>query len=216
MNKKILLVFPLLISLTACSFNMRSILKTNSGPGNGNGNAMELPTQTKLALGIINLEETENAVTAEQAKELLPMFHVLKDLDASDTAAQEEVNGLVDQIQSTLTDKQTQAIDAMSLSMRDVFSVVQGGSGKSSATTSSSTSGSSGNGGGMGGPPDMGGGGSSGGMPGGGGGMPGGLGTSSSSSSSSSKDTGTTVTTTSSTPSALLDAVIKVLEKKQQ
>ena len=115
-----------------------------------------MPAQTKLILGTINLEETDNAVTAEQAKELLPMFYVLQDLNESDTAAQEEKDGLVNQIQETLTAEQVQAIDDMSLSMRDVFALTQGGSGGSSTSDASSTTGAGG--GGMGGPPEMGGG----------------------------------------------------------
>ena len=88
--------------------------------------AVELPAQTKLILGTINLEETDYAVTAEQATELLPMFYVLQDLNESDTAAQEEIDGFVNQIQETLTADQVQAIDAMSLSM---MSIIRGNGG---------------------------------------------------------------------------------------
>ena len=137
MNKKIfwttLVLFTL--TLTACA----SIARTTGTAPSGGPSAVELPAQTKLILGTINLEETDNAVTAEQAKELLPMFYVLKDLNDSDTAAQEEIDGLVNQIQETLTDEQVQAIDDMSLSMRDMFALTQGSSGGSSSSGTSST-----------------------------------------------------------------------------
>ena len=198
MNKKIfwttLVLFTL--TLTACA----SIARTTGTAPNGSPSAVELPVQTKLILGTINLEETDNAVTAEQATKLLPMFYVLQDLNDSDTAAQEEKDGLVNQIQETLTAEQVQAIDDMSLSMRDVFALTQGSSGQPNSSDASSAPGA-------GGPPEM----PGGGMP--GGGMPGG-GTSA---------TGTTTTDDSvmpamntSTPSALFDAVIELLQKKVQ
>jgi hypothetical protein len=170
-----------------------------------------LPAQTKLILGTINLEETNNAVTAEQAKELLPMFYVLQDLNDSDTAAQEEMDGLVNQIQEALTAEQVQAIDDMTLSMRDVFALTQGSSGSTSTSNASSTSGTSTNGGGAGGPPDMGG------MPGGGpSGMPGGGGMPSTGTTSTSNSANAAPAMDTSTPSALFDVVIELLQKKVQ
>ena len=201
MNKRIFLTILLSLTLTACTFNFGTI---GSAPSGAAG-AMELPTQTKLVLGVINLDETENAVTAEQARELLPMFYVLQDLNESDTAAQEEIDGLTNQIQETLTDEQTQTIDSMSLSARDMFAIIQGSSGKSSASDASSTAGESG--GGMGGPPEMGG------MPGGvPSGMPGGM--ASTGTTSTSEEESTRPAMSTSTPSALFDAVIELLQKK--
>jgi hypothetical protein len=205
MNKKLfptLVLFTLI--LTACASNSG---RPASGPGGGSS-AVELPAQTKLVLGTINLEETANAITAEQAKELLPMFFVLQDLNDSDTAAQEEMDGLVDQIQETLTDDQVQAIDGMSLSMRDVFAITRGNSGDSSSSDNLPAFGT--NGGGAGGPPDIG----AGGFPGGGtGGIPSG-GIPSAGTTSRSSDTGAAPIMDTSTPSALFDAVIELLQKK--
>ena len=199
MNKKIFWTISLLLTLTltACA----SITGTTGAAPSGSSSAVELPAQTKLILGTINLEETDNAITAEQAAELLPMFYVLQDLNESDTAAQEEMDGLVNQIQETLTAEQVQAIDDMSLSMRDMFAITQGSSGRSSTTDASSTTGAGG--GDMGGPPDM-----------GGGGMPGGI--TSTGTTSASSDTGAARVMDTSTPSALFDAVIELLQKKVQ
>jgi hypothetical protein len=205
MNKKIFWTTLLLFSLTLTSCT--SIAGTTDTAPSGNRAAMELPAQTKLILGTINLEETENAVTAEQARELLPMFYVLQDLNESDTAAQEEIDGLVNQIQETLTEKQIQAIDAMSLSRQDMFAITQGGSGRSSTSDTSSTA--QAGGGGMGGPPEMGGGG----MP--SGGMPGG-GMQSTGTTSASSDTSARPAMDTSAPSALFDVVIELLQKKIQ
>jgi hypothetical protein len=200
MNKKIFwtIIALFTLTLTACA----SIAGTTSTAPSGGGSAGELPAQTKLILGTIKLEETENAVSAEQAAELLPMFYVLQDLNESDTAAQEEITGLVNQIEETLTAEQTQAIADMTLSMQDMFAITQGGGGRSSTTDAASTS--SAGGGDMGGPPEM-----------GGGGMPGG-GMTSTGSTSASDDASARPAMDPSTPSALFDAVIELLEKKIQ
>ena len=203
MNKKIfwmtLILFTL--TLTACA----SAAGTAGTAPSGSPATVELPAQTKLTLGVINLEDTDNAVTVEQAKELLPMFCVLQDLNESDTAAQEEIDGLVSQIQETMTADQTQAINDMTLSMKDVFAITQAGSGGSSSSGATSTS--SAGGGDMGGPPDMGGG-----MP--GGGMPDGM--TSTGTTAASNETSAMPAMNTSAPSALFDAVIEILQKKIQ
>ncbi|MBL8078569.1 MAG: hypothetical protein JNM55_11450 [Anaerolineales bacterium] len=201
MNKKIFLTSFILLTLTltACA----------SSSGMAGPAAEDLSTQTKVTLGVLKLEDTDFAVTSEQAQELIPMFYVLQDLNESDTAAQEEIDGLVNQIQETLTDDQVGTIDGMSLSMRDVFSYTQsGGSGSSNASSTNSTNGS----GDAGGPPDMGGGGFPGGGPGGmtGGAMP------SSGTTSTGSDTTERPAMSMSTPSALFDSVIELLQKKVQ
>ncbi|MBK9207711.1 MAG: hypothetical protein IPL71_05190 [Anaerolineales bacterium] len=147
MNKKFFWtsITLLALTLTACASSTGTPASApSSGP-----DAAELPVQTKLVLGTINLEETDYPVPSEQAAELLPMFYVLQDLNDSDTAAQEEIDGLVAQIQETLTAEQTQAIDGMSLSMRDVFAISQGSSGNTSSSDAESATSA-------GGPPDMG------------------------------------------------------------
>jgi hypothetical protein len=207
MNKKIF--WTTLILLTLTSTACATIKKTTGTASGGRASAGELSTQTKLILGTINLEETDYMVTSEQATQLLPMFYVLQDLNESSSAAQEEIDGLVDQIQGTLTEDQLQAIDDMSLSMRDVAALTQGNSASSGDSKASSTS--AGGGGGAGGPPDMGGmpGGSPGGMP--GGGMPS-TGTTSNTNNTSVK----TAMNITGTPSALFDTAIALLEKKVQ
>ena len=120
MPKRLLWILLPLLTLTACSFNFGT---AGSAPS---GATTELPAQAQLILGIVKLDETENAVSAEQAKELLPMFHVLQDLNEGDTAAQEEIDGLTNQIKETLTDEQAQAIEAMTLSRQDMAALMQG------------------------------------------------------------------------------------------
>lgn len=198
MHKKILWILLPFLTLTACSFNFGTA-------GSAPSDAMtELPAQTKLILGIIKLDETETAISAEQAKELLPMFHVLQDLNESDTAAQEEIDGLTNQIGETLTDEQSQAIEAMTLSRQDMMSLMRGNSGANNPEAEAAS------GGGFpgGGPPDMGGG-----FP--GGGMPGGM-TGGGIQNTSASAEETTRPAMQGTPSALFDTIISLLEEKVQ
>ncbi len=75
-----------------------------------------LSVRTQLALGTLQLEETDQAVTVEQAEALLPLWQVLNTLETSGTAADAEVDAVVKQIQGTMTDQQIAAIVAMQLS----------------------------------------------------------------------------------------------------
>jgi hypothetical protein len=91
----------------------------------GAGVAMELPASTKLSIGTMQLEGTDNQVTVEQAATLLPLWQLLKSLSSSDTAAQAEKDAALTAIQATMTAEQLAAIDAMTLSPRDMFANAQ-------------------------------------------------------------------------------------------
>jgi len=80
----------------------------------------EVPLQTLLILGTFKLEDTDQAIQAEQAKELLPLWQVLKNLLESETVAREEIDALVNQIAETMTAEQMQAIEAMQLTMQEL------------------------------------------------------------------------------------------------
>ncbi|MBN1439388.1 MAG: hypothetical protein JW929_08270 [Anaerolineales bacterium] len=79
-----------------------------------------LPVESQLILGTLKLEGTENAVTAEQAAELLPLWRMMKELQSRDTDATEEQGGLINQIQETMTAGQIRAIAAMQLTQDDM------------------------------------------------------------------------------------------------
>ncbi|MBC7249211.1 MAG: hypothetical protein H5T62_02925 [Anaerolineae bacterium] len=77
-------------------------------------NALEASSQ--LALGTLQLEGTENAVTPEQAKTLLPLWKALQ----GGVTAQAEINAVLKQIEGTMTQEQLQAIAAMQLTQEDL------------------------------------------------------------------------------------------------
>jgi ABC-type Fe3+-hydroxamate transport system substrate-binding protein len=197
MNKRnilitLLLLFTLILSACASSKSSTSSSETTG----------KLPTQTKLILGTINLEGTDYAVTAEQAKDLLPMFYVLQELNDSKFTSQEEVDGLVDQVQQTLTDDQIKTINDMSLSIQDILAVTQSGSVGSATSKASSTSGT---GGAAGGPPEMGG------MP---GGAPSEITGSTGTTSASSTSPVSVMDSSAKIPSSLFDTAIELLKTK--
>ena len=205
MKKVYILSSLFVLLLTACS---ASSARTAIGSTN-----TDLPIATQLAVGTLKLAGTDQAVTSDQAKELVVYWEAYRDLSQSQTAAQAEIDGLVAQIQETMTTDQIQAIAEMNISQKDVFASVQGvnvttsNSNASSIKVSSSSSGGAGmpagvppaDGGGA--PPD--------------GGMPSDLGGAASASGTNqaqSTQAGSGLATTS-VPSALIEAVIQSLQK---
>jgi hypothetical protein len=172
-----LTLFAILSVLVACS-------KTSTTTGTS-GNTTTLPTEAELLVGTMKLENTSEAVTAEQARQLLPLWRTLQTLSTSSTAATEEMSAVVDQIKSTMTAAQMDKITAMKLTQQDMMSIMsQAGVPDNSASTTATPmtlnglpSGGSNQGGGAqaGGPGGVPGGGGnppSGGPPNGGAGMP--------------------------------------------
>jgi len=217
MMKKIFLttLLTLVLTLTACSGTASATQASSTQE------STSLPTATQLVVGTFKLEDTDQAVTSEQAKDLLVMWQVYQNLISSDTAAQAEIDALVDQIQETMTTDQINAIQAMNLTQQDVFTITQEQGGdftqQSSSVNTFSFSPNAG-----GGPPDGGGAmpsGSDGEMGGGAppdGGMGGMEGTGSSTGTDQSQDTGTGsgMGGSAGVPTALVEALIQVLQQK--
>ena len=74
-----------------------------------------LPVRLQLTLGTLMLEGTPEAISPEQAKELLPLYQALQALTASGTSATAETNAVLAQIESSLTTEQLNVIRAMQL-----------------------------------------------------------------------------------------------------
>lgn len=188
MHKKIILSIALILVLfgaVACASSSGRSSRAGgtqaefsaSGFTDSSGNLL-LPV--KLAAGTLKLEGTPQAITAQQAKELLPLWKAVKKLVTSDTISQTEMKALYAQIQETMTAEQNKAIDEMGLDTEKIRTLMQergiqfrsggtNGNNTTQAGSSTTTRGGFDGGpgmGGMGGPPDMGGGGMP--MPGGG------------------------------------------------
>lgn len=199
----LLMIFT--IALTACSS------QSTGTPVSSNNS--DLPIETELAVGTLKLDGTDQDISFEQAEELVIYWQVYKELSQSETAAQAEIDGLIAQIQETMTDDQIQAITDMQISQQDVFTSMHGVTVASSNSSNSTVSlpSSSASGGGMpaGGPPADGGGAPP------DGGMPadmGGAAPASSTDQSQSVQAAPSIST--GVPSALVEAVIRSLQQK--
>ena len=76
----------------------------------------------QLALSALG---TELAVDAAQAAELIPLWQVLNGLTESGSAAPEEIDALVAQIEETMTSEQISAIAAKQLTREDMGAIMQ-------------------------------------------------------------------------------------------
>lgn len=123
---EILGLLVLMVALAACGGGQANTTAGVSGaaqatPGGFFGGA-DMPQSMKLPAGTLMLEGTPNAVTPEQAKELLPLWQMLRALQGSSTASQVETQAVLDQIQAAMTPEQLAAIKGMSQDdMRALF-----------------------------------------------------------------------------------------------
>jgi uncharacterized membrane protein YgcG len=118
----VLTIFALI--LTACGSSASAQGNNASGQSNGNSST-PLPESAKLLIGTLKLDGTPQAVTAQQAAQLIPLWQLLESLETSNTAASQEVDATVQQIQSAMTTEQIQAIDGMNITRRDEFTTLQ-------------------------------------------------------------------------------------------
>lgn len=122
--KKTFIVILILFTLVLASCGASNAAQS-SGNGNGNFSNAPLPLAMQLVVGTFKLEGTSNAVTAEQAAKLIPLWQVYKDLSANSSAAPQEIQSLAEQIQSTMTPQQVQAITDLKLTRRDISQTMQ-------------------------------------------------------------------------------------------
>jgi hypothetical protein len=198
----LIILTGLVLSLVACADNAGQ-----ATPEAG------LPIASQLVVGTFRLEGTELAVTPEQAAGLLVLWQVYVDLGKSDTAAQVEMDALVEQVQETLTAQQMAAIADMQMTQQDLSALLaeQGGVGSSARAgsdgdTSTANSGAGGfappDGGMTGDPPD------GGIMPGGGAEQP------ASASQGGETGAGAGPAGGAGVPTALVEALIRLLEQR--
>lgn len=196
MKKLYILLTLLVLILTACSASSTSTSMSST--------STDLPIETQLAVGTLKLAVTGQDLTAEQAQELVLLWLAYKQLGESDTAAQAEVDGLIAQIQETMTPDQIQAITEMQLTQQDVFTAMQGATVASDDSAGSTVSLPSSGGMPAGGPP------SDGGAP-PDGEMPPDMGSGTTTSSTDESQSTLSVTTV---PAPLVEAVIQSLQQR--
>jgi hypothetical protein len=130
MSTKNLIVLTPFVILTfilgACSGTSS---KTNSSANTtvtqGAQAGTSLSKVNMLLVGTLKLEDTGQAVTTDEAVKLLPLWQAYRSLSTSQTAAEAEVVALLNQIQSTMTTDQVEAIKAMNLTSSDMMTLMQ-------------------------------------------------------------------------------------------
>lgn len=124
-----LLVVILGLILTACGGQASpSGSFTNSAArpsGTQSGTSAGLSPALQVAIGTLKLDKTTNEITAKQATDLLPLWETLQVLESSDTAAAQEKEALIAQIQETMTGDQMQTIAEMGLTRQDMVALLQ-------------------------------------------------------------------------------------------
>jgi hypothetical protein len=137
----ILLVSTLIIVLSACSSLQLSATNTTASQTLQNivGNVTSQSVKNKLAVGMLKLEGTDLAITAAQAKNLLPLWQAVKSLNAEKTTAAEEMAALYTQIQETMTSDQIQYIDKLDLTSDELDTLMQKYELQTGQTTQSQT-----------------------------------------------------------------------------
>lgn len=125
MKKKIfylLVVVPVILMVAGCSsLQLPGTSANNNQQQSGQpvGQPGDMPIENKLAQGTLKLEGTSQAVTAEQAKTILPLWRAVKSLSSSSTASPQELSALYQQIQEAMTAEQIKTIKEMSMSPED-------------------------------------------------------------------------------------------------
>ena len=110
----------LVIGLTGCG---------TAGQAAGDGASLSesypdaLPVVAQLVVGTLKLEETDLAITADQAQELVPLWQAYRTLMTSQTSAQQERDALLTQIEQTMTAEQLKGIAEMKLAAADMQTV---------------------------------------------------------------------------------------------
>ncbi len=134
MKKNILFLILILLIAFVAACNSSTEEPASAADADGAPPEFELAPEMALMMGTVRLDETEYAIDAAQAAELLPLWKALRSLSESETAATAEAEALVNQIQETMTAEQMDAIAAMNLSMQDLAAIqetlgIEGGSG---------------------------------------------------------------------------------------
>lgn len=117
MKKRIAIIILVLVVAIAAAGCVSQQARSDPPDGAAMG---ELPELTRLVMGVVSLEETDIAVSAEQADALLPLFKMVRALAESASVAEVEFEAVTGQIGDSLTEAPIASIDAMELTMADM------------------------------------------------------------------------------------------------
>ena len=121
----LILVLVISMALAACSKPSNTSASASGTQSNAQSGDASLPLVTQLAVGTLKLEDTDQAVTAEQAADLLTLWQAYQALSNSDTTASAELDAVIKQIQGAMTPEQIKAIEDMQLTRQSMGEVLQ-------------------------------------------------------------------------------------------
>jgi hypothetical protein len=124
------IIVSLMLALTACGSTQSSNAAATA--------STTLSLEGQLLVGTLKLENTTLAISSKQASTLLPLWETLESLASSNTAASQEVDAVVSQIESTMSSQQVSSITAMKLTQKDLAAAALD-TGTTSTTTSSAS-----------------------------------------------------------------------------
>jgi len=119
------LALVLVLTLGACSGAGATGSGTDAGTVLNEDYENALPVLAQLLVGTIKLDETELAVSADVASQLIPLWEMARTLSGSDTAAEAEVEAITGQIQRALTAEQLQSIAKMELTRAELWTIMR-------------------------------------------------------------------------------------------
>jgi len=125
------IIVSLVLALTACG-------STHSTTATATASST-LSLEGQLLVGTFKLEDTSLAISSAQATTLLPLWETLESLASSNTAASQEVDAVVSQIESSLSSQQASSITAMKLTQQDLAATAIDTGSASTTTSSAST-----------------------------------------------------------------------------
>ncbi len=115
----------LALGLSACSAAGTAATSTAVVSGLNADYQNALPVEMQLALGTLKLKGTENAVDANIAGQLIPLWEAVRSMANNNSSSPQEVQALYKQIGETMTSTQIQAIANMQLTQQDIPQVAQ-------------------------------------------------------------------------------------------
>ena len=106
------IIVSLVLALTACGSTQSTTATATA--------STTLSQEGQLLVGTFKLEDTSLAITSAQATTLMPLWEALESLASSNTAASQEVDAVVSQIESSMSSQQVSSITAMKLTLQDL------------------------------------------------------------------------------------------------
>jgi hypothetical protein len=115
----------LALALSACSTAGAAATSTAVVSGLNANYQNALPVEMQLVLGTLMLKDTDYAIDAKTAEQLIPLWEAVRSLSAKNGSSPQEIQALYKQIGDTMAPAQVQAIADLQLTQQDIPQVAQ-------------------------------------------------------------------------------------------